>query len=122
MNIITVNNILDIVADYFNVDKEDILSGGREQHIATPRQIAMFLARKYTGLSMPALGRAFGKHHTTIVYACKKIRKDSNLTDILFDLDKFLVKKLQEEFKPNNQPAIASMKNACSYGYMGFHD
>jgi chromosomal replication initiator protein len=102
MNIITVNKILDIISEYFGVDKEDILKGGRQRHLAKPRQIAMFLAYKYTGLSHPALGRAFGKHHTNIVYACKTIGKDEQYKTILYDLDKILVKELQKEFRPNN--------------------
>ena len=115
MNIITVNNILDIVSEYFGVDKEDILHGGRTRHLARPRQISMYLAYKYTGNSTPALGRKFGKHHTTVVYACRVVGEGEEYKSILYDLDKVLVKQLQSEYSPNNKPAIAILTYSTAY-------
>ena len=70
---LTPERILKLVAGHFSVKVSDIKGRGRSTVIAYPRQIAMFLARKHTGLSFPVLGRAFGKDHTTVINASKKI-------------------------------------------------
>src|SRR5690606_31808141 len=69
----TPERILKLVAGYFNVKVSELKGRGRARAIAYPRQLAMFLARKHTGMSYPELGRAFGKDHTTIINAYQKI-------------------------------------------------
>jgi chromosomal replication initiator protein len=71
---LTVEQVLKVVAGYYQVKVADLRSERRHKSIATPRAIAMYLARKHTGESYPDLGRAFGnKHHTTILSACEKV-------------------------------------------------
>lgn len=71
---ITVELIQEIVANHYNIKSQDMKSATRLRTIAFPRQIAMYLARKLTPLSLPLVGQQFGgKDHTTIMYACQKI-------------------------------------------------
>jgi len=71
---LTVDQVLKAVASYYQVKVLDLKSERRHKSIATPRAVAMFLARKHTGDSYPDLGRAFGnKHHTTVLSACEKV-------------------------------------------------
>ncbi len=71
---ITVELIQEVVASHYKIKVEDMRSASRLRTVAFPRQIAMFLARKLTDLSLPALGQFFGgKDHTTIMYACQKV-------------------------------------------------
>ncbi len=70
---LTPERILKLIAGHFSVKISDIKGRGRSKVIAYPRQLAMFLARKHTSLSFPELGRAFGKDHSTIINAFKKI-------------------------------------------------
>jgi chromosomal replication initiator protein len=71
---ITVELIQDIVANHYQISRDDMTSSTRQRVIAFPRQIAMYLSRKLTDLSLPMIGQAFGgKDHTTIMHACQKI-------------------------------------------------
>jgi chromosomal replication initiator protein len=56
----------------FGLSLEELLSGGREPRLAWPRQIAMHLARELTDQTLPAIGRAFGRGHTTVLHACRR--------------------------------------------------
>jgi chromosomal replication initiator protein len=68
------DTILMTVADAFNVSIEDLKGNSRRREISWSRQIAMYLMRQYTDLSLPRIGEEFGgKDHTTVLYSCDKI-------------------------------------------------
>src|SRR6056297_260975 len=68
--------IKNIIVDYYNLKKEDMTSKKRTQKIAFPRQIAMYLSRELTDLSLPHIGEEFGgRDHTTVIHAYNKIEK-----------------------------------------------
>lgn len=95
---ITVDLIQDVVASYFSLRIEDFKSKRRTKNVAFPRQIAMFLARKLTDLSLPRIGDEFGgRDHTTVIHAYEKITndlaKDEGLRETLNELNKKLVQK-----------------------------
>ncbi len=72
--IITVESIIKSVASYYGLKSSDIKSERRHKSVATPRAVAMYLARHHTKDSYPDLARAFGgKHHTTVISAVQKI-------------------------------------------------
>ncbi len=74
--IVNIDSILKATASFFSIKVSAMKSKTRDRSISYPRQIAMYLARELTELSLPALGRKFGgKDHTTILYACRKIEK-----------------------------------------------
>jgi chromosomal replication initiator protein len=74
---VTPEIILDKVSRFYGVEKEDLKKSKRSKTLVLPRQVAMFLTRELTESSLPEIGGFFGgKHHTNILYACKKIRKD----------------------------------------------
>lgn len=67
-------DIISHTADYFNVALDDLYGSTRAQQIALARQIAMYLCRELTPLSLPKIGQLFGgRDHTTVMYAHKKI-------------------------------------------------
>jgi len=73
---VTIANIQKITAEYFNVRLQDLLSKRRVRSLARPRQIAMTLSKELTEHSLPEIGEAFGgRDHTTVMHACKTIRK-----------------------------------------------
>ena len=78
----TVQNILKTVASYYDIKVSDIKSKRRTREISTTRQIAMYLCREHTKLSLPEIGKQFGgKDHTTVIFSHKKISnkiKESN--------------------------------------------
>lgn len=72
--IVTVEQIQKVVADHFRIPEEAMRVRKRTSSIAYPRQIAMFLAREFTGLSLTELGNRFGgRDHTTVMHAIEKI-------------------------------------------------
>jgi len=72
--LINVESIQNIVAVYFNLNIQEMLSPRRSRSLARPRQIAMYLAKKYTTNSLPDIGRKFSnRDHTTVIHAVKKI-------------------------------------------------
>lgn len=75
--IISADYIQDIVAKYFNINKEDLISSKKSNDIAYPRQIAMYLCRTVAQMTFPKTGAAFGgRDHTTVMHAVNKIEKE----------------------------------------------
>ncbi|OAH50447.1 chromosomal replication initiation protein DnaA [Microbacterium oleivorans] len=73
-NIISPTDIISATAQYFRLTVDDLYGSSRSQSVATARQIAMYLCRERTSLSLPKIGQLFGnRDHTTVMYAYKKI-------------------------------------------------
>jgi len=73
---ITIDSIQKVVADFFNLKISDLKSHRKLKLIALPRQISMYLSRKYTNCSFPEIGSRFGgKDHSTVIHAVRKIEK-----------------------------------------------
>lgn len=73
-NEILPTDIVSAVANYFHVSVDDLYGTSRTQEIAFARQIAMYLCRDLTPLSLPKIGSLFGgRDHSTVIYAHKKI-------------------------------------------------
>ncbi len=70
--------IIETVAKFYNLEEKGLFEQTRRKEIVRPRQVAMFLLRKELKYSFPAIARKFGgKDHTTVIYAYKKILKES---------------------------------------------
>ncbi|GGI39522.1 hypothetical protein GCM10010988_24490 [Cnuibacter physcomitrellae] len=75
-NVIAPVDIINNTAEYFKLSVDDLYGSSRSQAIATARQIAMYLCREMTSLSLPKIGQLFGgRDHTTVMYANNKIGK-----------------------------------------------
>ena len=90
---ITVDLIKDIVSKYYKIKLEEFNSKKRTRAIAYPRQIAMYLTRELTDLSLPKIGDEFGgRDHTTVIHACEKINTDiSNNEDFKRKIDDIIL-------------------------------
>lgn len=72
---ISIEEIQLAVAKYFQINKDDLKGKKRTPTIVLPRQVAMYLARELTSLSLPEIGQAFGgKNHTTVLHSFNKIK------------------------------------------------
>ena len=70
------SDIISHTANYFKLTVDDLHGSSRSQTIALARQIAMYLCREMTSMSLPKIGQLFGnRDHTTVMYANKKIEK-----------------------------------------------
>ena len=73
---LSIEHIQKTVADYYKIKVADMHAQKRTRVIARPRQVAMWLAKELTPMSLPAIGEAFGgRDHTTVMHACRTITK-----------------------------------------------
>ncbi len=73
---LTVEQIMDVVSEYFGVSVDDLRGQSRSRVLVNARQVAMYLCRELTDMSLPRIGAAFGgRDHTTVMHADRKIRQ-----------------------------------------------
>lgn len=95
---ITVDLIKEVVSKEFNIKIEDFNSRKRTRAIAYPRQIAMYLTRELTDLSLPKIGEEFGgRDHTTVIHAYDKIVEDISKNDDFKNTIDKLIKEIKGE-------------------------
>lgn len=93
-----VDDIRSIVAEYYNIKLADMNAKIRTKDIAKARQIAMFLTKTMTVMSLPSIGKKFGgRDHTTVMHAVKSVNEmiENNLDNIQEDI-KILKKKIMQ--------------------------
>lgn len=87
---VTPTLIINEVAKFYGIEPDTIRSVSRKKETLIPRQVAMYIIREKTGLSLPEIGREFGKDHTTIMNAVNKIeammKKDPDFKTLIKDL------------------------------------
>jgi len=93
---LSIESIQKEVASYCGLRVQDLKSERKQKNIALPRQIAMFLARRYTGASYPEIGEKFGgKDHSTVIHAVKKIEKNMGNDPTLTNTVKTLSRNIE---------------------------
>ena len=71
---ITAELIMRTVSDYYGLSINEITGSTRKREITVPRQIAIYLTREMTGMSLPQIGNVFGgRDHTTVLHSCKTV-------------------------------------------------
>ena len=89
---ITPQAIMQSVADYYTITVNDLICHSRRREITVPRQIAMYLTREMTNLSLPQIGQVFGnRDHTTVLHGCDKVaagvkEADSGMANVVNDI------------------------------------
>ena len=96
---ITAELIMRTVSDYYGLSLNELTGSTRKREITVPRQIAMYLTREMTGMSLPQIGAVFGgRDHTTVLHSCKTVesntRDQAGMKAIVEDI-KQLVKNAQ---------------------------
>lgn len=91
--------IITVVADVYSVSIEELKGNSRRRDISMARQMAMYLMRQHTGLSLPKIGDQFGgKDHTTVLYSCEKVadllKSDSGTAQ--------MVRQIRDRMSPAN--------------------
>ena len=91
--------IMAATAEYFDTTVEELRGPGKTRALAQSRQIAMYLCRELTDLSLPKIGQAFGRDHTTVMYAQKKILGEMAYRREVFDHVKELTTRIRQRSK-----------------------
>ena len=96
---ISIATIIAATSEYFEITMEELRGPAKTRAIAMPRQIAMYLCRELTDLSLPKIGQAFGRDHTTVMYAERKIKKEMASRREVFDHVKELTTRIRQRSK-----------------------
>ena len=91
---LSIEEIQTAVSKKYNVSMAQILSSERTQSIVTPRQLAMYIARKFTTKSLPEIAKLFDKTHATIIHGVRNIEKRLDVEDDL----KITLEEILSEF------------------------
>ncbi|WAL46542.1 chromosomal replication initiator protein DnaA [Rhodococcus pyridinivorans] len=91
--------IMAVTAEYFGTSIDDLCGPGKARPLAQARQIAMYLCRELTDLSLPKIGQTFGRDHTTVMYADKKIRKEMTERRKVYDQVQELTARIKQRSK-----------------------
>ncbi|MDP2644821.1 MAG: chromosomal replication initiator protein DnaA [Desulfobacterales bacterium] len=92
---ITVDVIKKLIVKYYKLADSDMVSNSRKQVVVRPRQIAMYLTRKYTDLSLQAIGRSFNRYHATAMHAIGLVEKELRLKGSIQKQVEYLCDKLE---------------------------
>jgi chromosomal replication initiator protein len=94
--VISIEDIQQKVGEYYGLKLEDFKARKRTKAVAFPRQVAMYLSREITDLSLPKIGEAFGgRDHTTVIHAHDKIRTALDNDQELYKVVNNLVNKIK---------------------------
>lgn len=95
---ITVELIIDIVGEHFNISSSDIMSTKKSRNLSYPRQICMFLCRELTDISLKDIGKKLGnRDHTTVLHGITKIQTDLATDSSLSNTIEILKKKINPQ-------------------------
>ena len=92
---ITLQMIVEIVCDHFQISMDQILSKSRTNEIAKPRMIAMYLAKTMTGASQDAIGAFLGgRDHSTVIHGIKKVEAEIQNNETMKNQIEVIKKKI----------------------------
>ncbi|MCB0916003.1 MAG: chromosomal replication initiator protein DnaA [Actinobacteria bacterium] len=98
---ITPAMIMEHTADYFGISVDDLTGASRSRTLVNARQIAMYLCRELTQLSLPRIGQTFGgRDHTTVMHADRKIRSQMIERRALFNQVSELTSRIKSDSRP----------------------
>lgn len=96
--IITVDLIVDVVAEHYNITPAEIYSKDKSRNISYPRQIVMYLCRKLTDMSVTDIGKALGnRDHSTVLHGYEKVSTDINKDSSIHNTIDVLIKKINPD-------------------------
>lgn len=92
---ITIDVIKKLVCKQYGISINDIVSSSRRQRFVRPRQIAIYLARRYTDLSLQAIGKSFNRYHATALHAINAVERELKENGPMKNQVEFLCQKLE---------------------------
>ncbi len=94
---ITIDHIMKVTADYFNISVKQLTSPNRSRQLVTARQVCMYLCRELTDKSLPTISNAFGgRHHSTTIHSVEKIKKLMEEKRDIYDAVQKLTNKIKQ--------------------------
>jgi chromosomal replication initiator protein len=95
---VTSDLVISVAAEYFDVTPEEICSSSRSRPLVTARQIAMYICRELTDLSLPKIGERFGgRDHSTVIYAANKVRTLMQEREVCYEQVRELTARIRQQ-------------------------
>ncbi len=94
---LSVTRIRDIICSHFSLEVKQICSRSRKKEIALPRQIAMYLSRKYTDCSLQVIGKEFNRDHATVLHSVRKIERQMKISSKFRSQMEYLTNQLEKQ-------------------------
>ena len=92
---ITIGGIKKLVCKYYNLSPKELVSRSRKQAIVRPRQVAMYLSRRYTDQPLQTIGKSFNRYHATALHAIGVVEKGMNQGGPVQGQVEYLTQKLE---------------------------
>jgi chromosomal replication initiator protein len=92
---ITIDGIKKLVCKEYDITEQDLISKSRKKHIVKPRQVAIFLSRKYTDQPIKKIGSSFKRYHATAIYSVNAVEKELQHKGVLYEQIRYLSKKIE---------------------------
>jgi len=81
---ISINDVIKIIAGFYNIDEQELYQKTRKKEIVLPRQVVMYVLREDFNTSYPYIGKKLGgRDHTTCIHAYEKIKRDLGTNTVL---------------------------------------
>lgn len=117
-----IRNIQIAVAEHFGISRIDMISSRRTWNVVQPRQVAMYLAKELTVMSLPQIGRQFGQRdHTTVLHAVRKIealrRSDETVSRVVELLLQQLKKPAEQEKDDEAIGTTVNHQHDCNHSH-----
>lgn len=98
----SLDKILTIVSDYYQVDKEEIKAVGRKKNVVIPRQMFFYMVYEYTDKTLETMASFVNRNHATAIYSITKIRVEKEIyTELKEDINA-ITSKLHRNIIPDN--------------------
>jgi len=94
---ITINSIIKVVCDFYSVSEDDIKGASRKSNVKNARQVAMYIARELTELSLSQIGMPFDKNHATVLHSINKVEEEVRMNSRQKRIIEDLIKNIQEQ-------------------------
>jgi chromosomal replication initiator protein len=92
---ITIDGIKKLVCQEYDVTEQDLVSKSRKKQIVKPRQVAIFLSRKYTDQPIKKIGSSFRRYHATAIYSVNAVEKELRQKGVLYEQVQYLSRKIE---------------------------
>jgi len=92
---ITVDFIKKLICSEFSLSEQELISTSRQKRVVKPRQVAMFLARKYTDQPLKTIGKSFNRYHATAIYSINAVQKELKQQGIFAEQMNHLYRKIE---------------------------
>lgn len=92
---ITIDAIKKLVCKEFSLSETEIVSASRKKRVVKPRQMAIYLSKKYTDHSIKRIGACYKKYHATAIYAINTVERELRQKSVLFEQVNYLSQKIE---------------------------